>query len=97
MEHAYDRAHHRVIDERKVIVDRELQNRLVGWKPRRHGGGLGGRSRVSLGSEGDSALSRSLLGMIRKFWKLEGKNDKLIKYVYSFSQNMFAYKGSSCP
>ena len=43
MEEAYDRAHHKVIDERTVIVDRELQHRLVGWKPRRLGGGLGGK------------------------------------------------------
>ena len=43
MEHAYNRANHKMIDERKVIVDRELQHNLVGWRPRRLGGGLGGR------------------------------------------------------
>ena len=43
MEYAYNRAHHKSIDDRKVIVDYELQHRLVGWKPRRLGGGFGGK------------------------------------------------------
>ena len=43
MEFAYKRAHHRTLDECRIIVDYELQHRLEGWKPRRLGGGLGGK------------------------------------------------------
>ena len=43
MQYAYNRAHHKLIDDHKVIVDYELQHKLVGWKPRRLGGGLGGK------------------------------------------------------
>ena len=43
MEYAYNRANHKKIDDRKVIVDYELQHKLVGWRPRRLGGGFGGK------------------------------------------------------
>ncbi|KAI6660786.1 U11/U12 small nuclear ribonucleoprotein 35 kDa protein [Oopsacas minuta] len=43
VEYAYNRAHHKLIDDREIIVDYELQHKLVGWKPRRLGGGLGGK------------------------------------------------------
>lgn len=33
----------RVIDECEIIVDCEYERRLKGWKPRRLGGGFGGR------------------------------------------------------
>ncbi|XP_055311525.1 U11/U12 small nuclear ribonucleoprotein 35 kDa protein-like [Sitodiplosis mosellana] len=33
----------RVIDNREIIVDQEHERRLEGWKPRRLGGGFGGK------------------------------------------------------
>lgn len=33
----------RVIDETQIIVDNEHERQLPGWKPRRLGGGFGGR------------------------------------------------------
>lgn len=43
LKYAYNRAHHDKIDNRKIIVDYELQHKLVGWRPRRLGGGFGGK------------------------------------------------------
>lgn len=33
----------RIIDNREIIVDHEHERRLEGWKPRRLGGGFGGK------------------------------------------------------
>jgi U11/U12 small nuclear ribonucleoprotein SNRNP35 len=32
-----------VIDEARIIVEKELERTLDGWKPRRLGGGFGGK------------------------------------------------------
>jgi U11/U12 small nuclear ribonucleoprotein 35 kDa protein len=40
---AYQRAHRTEIDGRVVLVDYERSRVMHGWKPRRLGGGLGGR------------------------------------------------------
>ncbi|GLD92878.1 hypothetical protein PINS_up001457 [Pythium insidiosum] len=40
---AYERAHHQVIDGHSVLVDFERSRVMPGWKPRRLGGGLGGK------------------------------------------------------
>ena len=39
----YERANNKVIDGRKVLIDYELGRTLDGWKPRRLGGGFGGK------------------------------------------------------
>lgn len=33
----------RIIDNREIIVEHELERQLNGWKPRRLGGGFGGK------------------------------------------------------
>lgn len=33
----------RIIDNREIVVDQEHERRLDGWKPRRLGGGFGGK------------------------------------------------------
>lgn len=43
MQHAYEAAHHSIIDGSQVIVDYSRQQLMPGWIPRRLGGGLGGR------------------------------------------------------
>ncbi|KAH9300799.1 hypothetical protein KI387_012382, partial [Taxus chinensis] len=43
MRHAYEAAHHSIIDGSQVIVDYNRQQLMPGWIPRRLGGGLGGR------------------------------------------------------
>ncbi|KAJ0409295.1 hypothetical protein ATCC90586_007573 [Pythium insidiosum] len=40
---AYDQAHRHVIDGRAILVDYERSRVMAGWKPRRLGGGLGGK------------------------------------------------------
>jgi U11/U12 small nuclear ribonucleoprotein SNRNP35 len=40
---AFERGHHMVIDEARIIVEKELERTLDGWKPRRLGGGFGGK------------------------------------------------------
>lgn len=42
-ERAYRSAHRRVIDGATILVDFERSRVMKGWKPRRLGGGLGGR------------------------------------------------------
>lgn len=42
-ERALEDAHHRLLDGRKLLVDYERSRLMPGWKPRRLGGGLGGR------------------------------------------------------
>ncbi|OEL22024.1 U11/U12 small nuclear ribonucleoprotein 35 kDa protein [Dichanthelium oligosanthes] len=42
MRHAYQDAHHSIIDGSEVIVDYYRQQLMPGWIPRRLGGGLGG-------------------------------------------------------
>ncbi|KAE9038276.1 hypothetical protein PR003_g5975 [Phytophthora rubi] len=42
-ERAYRHAHRRVIDGATILVDFERSRVMKGWKPRRLGGGLGGR------------------------------------------------------
>ncbi|KAM0940647.1 putative RNA recognition motif domain, nucleotide-binding alpha-beta plait domain superfamily [Dioscorea sansibarensis] len=42
MRRAYEYAHHKIIDDRKIIVDYNRQQLMPGWIPRRLGGGLGG-------------------------------------------------------
>ena len=39
----YERAHNKVIDGSTVLVDYEFGRTLEGWKPRRLGGGFGGK------------------------------------------------------
>ncbi|CAG2162113.1 unnamed protein product, partial [Oppiella nova] len=39
----YERANNEMIDGRRVLVDHELGRTMHGWKPRRLGGGFGGR------------------------------------------------------
>ncbi|XP_049933029.1 U11/U12 small nuclear ribonucleoprotein 35 kDa protein [Nymphaea colorata] len=43
MRHAYEDAHHTIIDDSEIIVDYNRQQLMPGWIPRRLGGGLGGR------------------------------------------------------
>ncbi|PKA49946.1 U1 small nuclear ribonucleoprotein 70 kDa [Apostasia shenzhenica] len=43
MRRAYMDAHHSVIDDSEVIVDYNRQQLMLGWIPRRLGGGLGGK------------------------------------------------------
>ncbi|ERN09006.1 hypothetical protein AMTRI_Chr08g166200 [Amborella trichopoda] len=43
MWHAYEDAHHSIIDDSEIIVDYSRQQLMPGWIPRRLGGGLGGR------------------------------------------------------
>eukprot|EP00252_Welwitschia_mirabilis_P000456 TRINITY_DN10449_c0_g1_i3.p1 TRINITY_DN10449_c0_g1~~TRINITY_DN10449_c0_g1_i3.p1 ORF type:complete len:472 (+),score=112.85 TRINITY_DN10449_c0_g1_i3:170-1585(+) len=43
MRHAYEGAHHSIIDGSQVVVDYSRQQLMPGWIPRRLGGGLGGR------------------------------------------------------
>ncbi|CAN6448626.1 unnamed protein product [Victoria cruziana] len=43
MRHAYEDAHHTIIDDSEIIVDFNRQQLMPGWVPRRLGGGLGGR------------------------------------------------------
>lgn len=40
---AYHAAHHHELDGRAILVDFERSRVMPGWKPRRLGGGLGGR------------------------------------------------------
>lgn len=42
-ERAYYEAHRHVLDGRAILVDYERSRVMPGWKPRRLGGGLGGR------------------------------------------------------
>ncbi|XP_043711694.1 U11/U12 small nuclear ribonucleoprotein 35 kDa protein [Telopea speciosissima] len=42
MRHAYEDAHHSIIDGSEIIVDYNRQQLMPGWIPRRLGGGLGG-------------------------------------------------------
>ncbi|KAG6612779.1 RNA-binding domain-containing protein [Phytophthora cinnamomi] len=42
-ERAYKQAHRRVVDGATILVDFERSRVMKGWKPRRLGGGLGGR------------------------------------------------------
>ncbi|OWZ16205.1 U11/U12 small nuclear ribonucleoprotein [Phytophthora megakarya] len=42
-ERAYRQAHRRVIDGATILVDFERSRVMKGWKPRRLGGGLGGK------------------------------------------------------
>ncbi|KAF4322205.1 hypothetical protein BBO99_00002066 [Phytophthora kernoviae] len=42
-ERAYRQTHRRVIDGVTILVDFERSRAMKGWKPRRLGGGLGGR------------------------------------------------------
>lgn len=43
MEKALREMHLEYIDGSEIIVEREAERRLPGWKPRRLGGGFGGR------------------------------------------------------
>lgn len=43
MRHAYQDAHHAIIDDSEIIVDYNRQRLMPGWIPRRLGGGLGGK------------------------------------------------------
>lgn len=43
MRHAYEEAHHSIIDDSEIIVDYNRQQLMPGWIPRRLGGGLGGK------------------------------------------------------
>ncbi|XP_042517496.1 U11/U12 small nuclear ribonucleoprotein 35 kDa protein [Macadamia integrifolia] len=43
MRHAYEDAHHSIIDDSEIIVDYNRQQLMPGWIPRRLGGGLGGK------------------------------------------------------
>eukprot|EP00268_Persea_americana_P063395 TRINITY_DN8220_c0_g1_i2.p1 TRINITY_DN8220_c0_g1~~TRINITY_DN8220_c0_g1_i2.p1 ORF type:complete len:253 (-),score=40.10 TRINITY_DN8220_c0_g1_i2:367-1125(-) len=43
MRHAYEDAHHSMIDDSEIIVDYNRQQLMPGWIPRRLGGGLGGK------------------------------------------------------
>ncbi len=40
---AYESGHKCVIDDREILVDWEWERRMIGWKPRRLGGGFGGK------------------------------------------------------
>lgn len=40
---AYDKAHNLIIDGRRVLVDYEMARNMEGWRPRRLGGGFGGK------------------------------------------------------
>uniref|UniRef100_A0A182Y1W6 U11/U12 small nuclear ribonucleoprotein 35 kDa protein n=1 Tax=Anopheles stephensi TaxID=30069 RepID=A0A182Y1W6_ANOST len=42
---AIDRMHGVSIDDKEILVDEEWERRLEGWKPRRLGGGFGGRKK----------------------------------------------------
>jgi len=42
-ERAYNRAHRLMLDGSQIIVDFERERLMTGWKPRRLGGGLGGK------------------------------------------------------
>lgn len=42
---AIDEMHGRKVDDKEIIVDEEWERRLKGWKPRRLGGGFGGRKK----------------------------------------------------
>uniref|UniRef100_A0A182NPG6 U11/U12 small nuclear ribonucleoprotein 35 kDa protein n=1 Tax=Anopheles dirus TaxID=7168 RepID=A0A182NPG6_9DIPT len=42
---AIDRMHGVTIDGKEILVDEEWERRLDGWKPRRLGGGFGGRKK----------------------------------------------------
>jgi len=39
----YEEANNAIIDGKKILVDYECERRMSGWKPRRLGGGFGGR------------------------------------------------------
>ncbi|CAL5336894.1 unnamed protein product [Camellia sinensis] len=43
MRHAYEDAHHSLIDDSEILVDYNRQQLMPGWIPRRLGGGLGGK------------------------------------------------------
>ncbi|XP_047526238.1 U11/U12 small nuclear ribonucleoprotein 35 kDa protein-like [Pieris napi] len=43
VEKALKEMHHEYVDGAEIIVEREAERRLQGWKPRRLGGGFGGR------------------------------------------------------
>ena len=43
MDHALIAMHQEFIDGSEIIVEREAERRLEGWKPRRLGGGFGGQ------------------------------------------------------
>ncbi|XP_028798850.1 U11/U12 small nuclear ribonucleoprotein 35 kDa protein [Neltuma alba] len=43
MRHAYEDAHHSIIDDCEILVDFNRQQLMPGWIPRRLGGGLGGK------------------------------------------------------
>lgn len=42
-EDAYKHMHHEMIDNSRILVDYERSRGMKGWKPRRLGGGLGGK------------------------------------------------------
>ncbi|KAL8553785.1 hypothetical protein ACS0TY_002174 [Phlomoides rotata] len=43
MRRAYKDAHHTFVDDSEIIVDYDRQHLMLGWIPRRLGGGLGGK------------------------------------------------------
>jgi len=45
--YARDKADGRIIDNNRILVDRELGRTKKGWRPRRLGGGKGGQTRSS--------------------------------------------------
>lgn len=49
MTSAYKRGDGKKIDDRRVLVDVERGRTVKGWRPRRLGGGLGGRKSTPVG------------------------------------------------
>lgn len=71
---AYNNANKVILDERRILVDYELERVLKGWKPRRLGGGFGGKK--------ESGQLR--FGCRDKPWK---KPFDLIRYERNYKRN----------